>query len=533
MRLLPFTRCILLAALIGPLAAAQTSVTVQTDHGPVVGRQTDTRRFLGIPYAAPPVGDLRWKAPRPPESWTTPRDATAFGSVCPQTVIALFAQPGETPGTVKGQEDCLTLNVYTPVGATPQSQLPVMTWIHGGSFIAGSSAGYSGAELARKYGVVVVTLNYRLGALGWLSLPALSAEAGGQSGNYGLQDQQAALRWVQANVAAFGGDPDKVTVVGESAGGNSVCAHLASPQSAGLFRGAIIQSGLCTSPGNAVTLAQAETRNTRYATNLGCPATDLACLRQIGPGKLLASKVPGLRPASNLVWSPVYASAPLPLQLRDAFGSGRFNRVPVMNGTTHDEGRLFVQVASPDGKPISPVLYWGGTGLTVGLLNTSRTLARYPYRRYGTPALAFATLFTDAVFSCTALRVDQALSRSVPVYAFEFNDPQAATLIQSPGDLPGLGSHHSSSLAYAFQAPVAGLSDPALFTPAQRALSDAFSGAWMAFVKTGTPNPAGSGWTPFASARGNVQVFAPGGVQESVLFSADHQCEYWLPLDLP
>ncbi|MGY2893894.1 carboxylesterase/lipase family protein [Deinococcus sp. UYEF24] len=535
MRLFSGVRSFLLAASLGFPAYAQTAVTVQTDHGLVVGRQAEVRSFLGLPYAAPPVGPLRWRAPQPALPWTAPRDAAKFGAVCPQAVIALFALPGETPGTVKGQEDCLTLNVYAPVGTTAQSRLPVMVWIHGGSFTAGSSDSYSGAELARKYGVVVVTLNYRLGALGWLSLPALSAEANGQSGNYGLMDQQAALKWVQTNIGAFGGDPARVTLAGESAGGMSVCAHLASPQSAGLFRSAIIQSGLCTSPGNAVTLAQAEPRNARFAATLGCQATDLACLRALDPAKLL-SKVPGLRPASNLVWSPVYASASLPLQLRDAFESGRFNQVPVLNGTNHDEGRLFVQVASPDGKPISPVLYWGGTGLTVGLINTSRTLARYPYRRYSTPALAFATMFTDGVFSCTALRVDQALSRYVPVYAFEFNDPQAATLLKSPSDLPGLGSYHSSSLVYAFQAPVAGVSDPALFTPAQRKLSDAFSSAWMAFVKTGNPNPAassvGSTWERFAAARNNVQVFAPESVQESVLFAKDHQCEYWLPLDL-
>ncbi len=533
MRLVPIFQSAVLAALLSTLATAQTAVTVQTDHGPVVGRQADTRSFLGIPYAAPPVGPLRWKAPQPAAPWAAPRDASAFGNDCPQTVIALFALPGETPGTVKGNEDCLTLNVYTPTGATPGSKLPVMTWIHGGLFIAGSSSGYSGAELARKYGVIVVTVNYRLGALGWLSLPALSAEAGGQSGNYGLLDQQAALKWVQANITAFGGDPAKVTVVGESAGGMSVCAHLASPQAAGLFRAAIIQSGLCTSPGNAVTLAEAQTRNTRYASNLGCQVTDLACLRSLDPQKLLSTKVPGLRPASAQVWSPVYASAALPLQLRDAFESGRFNQVPVMNGTTHDEGRLFVQVASPDGKPISPVLYWGGTGLTVGVVNTSRTLARYPYRRYGTPALAFATMFTDAVFSCTALRVDQALSKYVPVYAFEFNDPQAATLIKSPSDLPGLGSHHSSSLAYAFQAPVAGLADSAQFTPAQRTLSDAFSGAWMAFVKTGNPNLTDNAWVPFATAQGNVHEFTPTGVQQTLNFATDHQCGYWLPLNLP
>ncbi|WP_188963231.1 carboxylesterase/lipase family protein [Deinococcus aquiradiocola] len=538
MKRFPVVHALLSAALFTGLAAAQGTalppepVTVQTDHGPVVGRQSQVRSFLGIPYAAPPVGALRWKSPQPAAPWTTPRDAAQVGSQCPQTVIALFALPGETPGTVRGKEDCLTLNVYTPAGVTPQSRLPVMTWIHGGSFITGSGGIYNGAELARKYGVVVVTVNYRLGALGWLSLPALSAEGGGSSGNYGLQDQQAALRWVQSNIAAFGGDPAKVTLAGESAGGMSVCAHLASPQSAGLFRGAIIQSGLCTSPGNAVTLAQAEARNTRAVGALGCKATDLACLRTLDLQKLLALKVPGLRPTSAQVWSPVYLSADLPLQLRDAFGSGQFNRVPVLNGTTHDEGRLFIQVASPDGKPVTPLLYWGGTGLTVGLLNTSRTLARYPYRRYGTPALAFATLFTDAVFSCTALRVNQAVSQYVPVYAFEFNDPQAVTVLKTPVDLPGLGSPHSSSLVYAFQTSIAGLADTARFTPAQRTLSDAFSGAWMAFVKTGNPNGAGSGWQAFDAARGNVQVFTPTGVQESTGFAADHQCEYWLPLDL-
>lgn len=522
----------LAAALLSSPAHAQTPVTVQTQDGPLVGRLTDTRQFLGIPYAAPPTGARRWQPPQPAAPWTAPRDASQFGPVCPQAVVALFAQPGETPGSVKGEEDCLTLNVYAPAGAAPESNLPVMAWIHGGAFTAGSSAAYDGSVLAQQRGVVVVTLNYRLGALGWLSLPALNGENAGQSGNYGLQDQQAALRWISANIRAFGGDPAKVTIAGESAGGMSVCAHLASPQSAGLFRAAIIQSGLCTSPGNAVTQAQAETRNARYVTNLGCRVTDLACLRAVDPMKLLTTSVPGLRPASALVWSPVYENRSLPRQLRDAFESGQFNRVPVMNGTTRDEGRLFVQVASPDGRPITPVVYWAGAGLTVGLANTSRTLARYPYRQYGTPALAFATLFTDAVFSCTSLRVNQALSGHVPVYAFEFNDPQAATLLKAPSDLPGLGSHHSSSLVYAFQAPVAGLSDPALFTPAQQALSDAFSGAWMQFIKTGNPNATGSAWVPFAAARGNIHEFTPTGVQQSLTFGSDHQCGYWLPLNL-
>lgn len=513
------------------LAQAQQPVTVQTDRGTVVGRQADVRTFLGIPYAAPPVGDLRWKSPQPAAAWDRPRDASQFGGECAQTVLALFALPGETPGAVKGQEDCLYLNVFAPKEATPQSRLPVMVWIHGGAYTAGSASAYDGSVLAQKNNMLVVTINYRLGALGWLALPALGAEdGGGQSGNYGLMDQQAALSWVKTNITAFGGDPTKVTIAGESAGGMSGCAHLASPASAGLFRGAMIQSGLCTSPGNSVTLAEAQNRNRKYVTNLGCKADNLACLRAAPVEKLLSTRVPGLRPAVNLVWSPVYASKLLPLTLREAFESGQFNRVPVMNGTTHDEGRLFVSVASPDGKPISPAVYWGGTGLTVGSANTTKVLKQYPYRNFGTPALAFATMFTDAVFSCPALRVNTALSKYVPVYAFEFDDPNAATIVKVPGDLPGLGSHHSSSLAYAFQSSIPGLADAADFTPAQRQLSDAFSAAWASFVKTGKPAPAD--WRPFDPARNNVQVFTPDGVQESILFSNDHRCNFWLPLDL-
>lgn len=183
-------------------------------------------------------------------------------------MLALFVLPGETPGAVKGQEDCLYLNVYAPNGATPQSKLPVMVWIHGGAYTAGSASAYDGRVLAQKNNIVVVTLNYRLGALGWLSLPALGAEdGGGQSGNYGLMDQQAALKWVQSNITAFGGDPGKVTVVGESAGGMSVCAHLASPESAGLFRGQSFRAAC------APALATASRWPTRRAATRSTPRT--------------------------------------------------------------------------------------------------------------------------------------------------------------------------------------------------------------------------------------------------------------------
>ena len=192
-----------------------------------------------------------------------------------------------------------------------------------------------------------------------------------------------------------------------------------------------------------------------------------------------------------------------------------------------------MQVAAPGGKPVSPVLYWGGAGLLVGVPKLGQALAQYPYRRYGTPALAFATLFTDAVFSCPSQAVNTALSKYVPVYSFEFSDPQAVTNIKGPPDLPGLGAFHGSSLVYAFQTPVGSAADPAAFSAAQRSLSDKFSAAWANFVKTSNPNPAGqSAWRAFDAQRGNVQVFTPGGVLESTGYSAEHKCAFWSGLGL-
>jgi len=514
-------------------ASAQQAVSVQTDQGAVIGQQTTANVFLGIPYAAPPVGPLRWKPPQPASAWTSPLDASKPGNVCPQVVQAQFVVPGQTVGQVIGNEDCLSLNVYAPPAASSGSKLPVMVWIHGGAYTLGSGGDYDASTFAQKYGVVVVTLNYRLGALGFLALPALTGEGGGASGNYGLLDQQAALKWVQTNITAFGGNPAAITIAGESAGGMSVCAHLASPVSAGLFGKAIIQSGLCTSPGNAVTQTEAATRNLKYVGKLGCTPDDLNCLRKVDISTLLKTTVPGLRTVSNLVWSPVYQTSVLPLTLQDAFAQGQFNKVPVLSGTNHDEGRLFVSVAAPDGKPVTLIKYWGAAGLLAGLTKALPVLGQYPYRTYTTPALAFATMFTDGVFSCPAITVDTALSKSVPVYAFEFNDPQAVTTQRVPVDLPGLGAHHTSSLAYVFQKPIPGIVDAYTFTPAQATLSEQFSAAWANFVKTGTPNSAGQrGWQTFDPARGNVQVFMPGGVAESTAFTADHKCGFWKTLNL-
>src|SRR5215469_802584 len=260
-----------------------------TDNGPVRGLAVGAvNEFLGIPYAAPPVGALRWQPPQPAASWSGVRDATRFGPHCPQ---------GATPfGQASTSEDCLYLNVFTPSHKQAGSHFPVMVWIHGGALITGESNDYDPSALVAD-GVTVVTINYRLGALGFLAHPAL-ADANGQSGDYGLMDQQAALRWVQRNIASFGGNPGNVTIFGESAGGLSTLSQVASPQAKGLFERAIVESGsynLTQAP-----LPDAEAAGEAFAASAGCASQTAACLRSLPVSTILASEnIAGYTPNIN------------------------------------------------------------------------------------------------------------------------------------------------------------------------------------------------------------------------------------------
>lgn len=517
-------------------AALPDGPTVKTQAGDLVGvEENHIFSFKGIPYAAPPVGDLRWKAPQSPSAWTAPRDASRFRNVCIQVATGMpEGEEDQTKGKILGNEDCLYLNVYSPNSAAPNNRLPTMVWIHGGGFVFGAGSDYDASVFAQKHGVVVVTLNYRLASLGFLALPSLKAEAGGNAGNYGLMDQQAALRWVQNNIAAFGGDPGNVTLFGESAGGMSICAQLASAAAAGLFHKAIIQSGFCTSPNNSGAAADSTKRNLEYADKLGCKDGNLACLRKIDPAKLAGQAVPGKRPLANLVWAPVYGTPLLPLPLHTAFERGSFNRVPVMSGTNHDEGRFFMSMVMPDSKPLPPFKYWAATGMLVGAKKNRTVLQKYPFRASGTPVLALATVLTDYMFSCPALNVSSDISKYVPVYAFEFNDPRAITTLKTPPGMESMGAFHSSGLVYIFQTPLAGLgADPAQFSPDQRQLSDAFSEAWATFAKTGDPNGQGQQrWRRFEPKRQNIQIFTPNGISESTDFADDHKCAFWSQLQV-
>jgi para-nitrobenzyl esterase len=331
---------------------------VQTNKGWIQGLVnplTGEREYLGIPYAAPPVGNLRWKAPQLAASWGGVRWTTSYGNACLQPGILNIA--GSTILGVNnvfnesiGSEDCLYLNVYTP-SILVGSNLPVMVWIPGGAFEFGAGS-YDPSALVEQSNEIVVTLNYRLGAFGFLALPGLSAEASnGSTGNYGLQDQQAALRWVQANIANFGGNAHNVTIFGESAGGGSACDQIASPLAAGLFQKAITESGPCEGESDfgANPLATNEQNGTTFAASVGCTGSVsavVACMRSVSASSLVvfsSFSASDLKEGTNtLPFAPTIDGSVLPTSVAAALRAGTYNHVPVLEGTNLNEAALFV-----------------------------------------------------------------------------------------------------------------------------------------------------------------------------------------------
>ncbi|MCP2357226.1 para-nitrobenzyl esterase [Nonomuraea thailandensis] len=510
MRLIPAAAILLLTTLLATPASAAASPPgqVRTDKGVVQGLVLkDRQEFKGIPYAAPPVGELRWKAPRPAAPWRGVRDATAFAGQC--------AQPASLLGSPQATyvEDCLYLNVTAPRRA---GRLPVMVWLHGGGNLYGNSTIYDGAKPAVDGGVVVVTVNYRLGVLGWLAHPALEPGERYQSGNYGLLDQQAALRWVRRNIAAFGGDPGNVTLFGESAGAADACAHLAAPAAAGLFHRAIAQSYSCAWPTR--TEQQAETAGAALAGAVGC--ADAACLRAL-PARTLVEAYQEQDP-----YAVAGADGVLPAQPRDAIASGRYNRMPVIHGNTLDEMRLFMSLQFP--QPITVEQYEGFVRETYGPA-ASAVLARYPAAGYPDLRIAIATLLTDSgssLSTCGHLDALGLFARSgVPVYGYQFADRSAPPLI----DVPGFeeGAYHASELEYLFP----GLVPGAELNAEQERLSDAMVSFWTSFAATGRPRAAG--WPRFRSP-GDVLSLAPGpGGIRTVNPAVDSNCAFWESLGEP
>jgi para-nitrobenzyl esterase len=432
------------------------------------------------------------------------------------------------------------LNVYVPHADdddAQQSKTPhlraVMVWIHGGALTFGQSDDFDGSMLATTGDVIVVTINYRLGALGFLAHPALTAESPDHaSGNYGIMDQQFALQWVQRNIIAFGGDPNKVTIFGQSAGGLSVLSHLASPRAAGLFHRAIVQSG--ASELALPTLAVGETQGVLFANAVGCPDQSAQCLRSRPVEQILAHQgdVTSVATLATPVVTPVVDGFVLPRSLQVAIATGQFNRVPVINGTNHDDARFLVAIRELAGQVVSAAQYPATVLAAFGPQAGPLVLAQYPLTNYLNADEAIAAIGTDFAFACPARLVDQALSRYVPVFAYEFNDKDAPEIFLPPVSFP-YGAAHASELQYFF--PAASLTHlpapPPQLRPDQRKLSRAMMHYWTQFAKTGDPNgPNTPAWAAYASALDEFQSLEPRFLAREFTFTPAHRCIFWTAL---
>jgi para-nitrobenzyl esterase len=462
------------------------------------------------------VGQLRWRAPQAPSSWRGVRDASQYAASCPQLPSA-FAGPGPF------SEDCLYLNVDTPT-LRRSAHRPVIVWIHGGGFTQDASRNYDGSKLAAT-GAVVVTINYRLGALGFLAHPALASWPGGAAGNYGLMDQQAALRWVQRNIAQFGGDPDNVTIAGQSAGGISVLAHLVSRGSRGLFQRAIVESGAFAL--DQQSLSDAEAAGEVLAAQAGCPDQSATCLRSLPVANLLfpGAAIPG-----------VVDGQVLTEPIGTALAHGRFARVPVLNGINTDEELLFIaglQVAVSRGtfvpvpQPVNDETTYEAaiaSVLGVSAARASVIAAEYPPAAYGGELGALTFLVSDANFACPALQVDRWTSARVPTFAYQFDDGTAPQLIAGPNSgLPPLATH-SSEIQYLFDQP--NVPFPATLNAAQESLAATMRAAWTNFAATGNPSTRAVRWPEIGQHERFLSLATLGPVLEDD-FGTSHHCGFW------
>lgn len=494
--------------------SSDSATIVQTANGKVKGMESEGARvFRGLPYAAAPVGNLRWKAPTDPQSWSSVRSATEFASTC--AAPALPDQVGIPSQDGSVNEDCLYLNVYTPKNVKPNT--PVMVFIHGGGFMVGAGSDHEAEAMAKKGEAIVVTINYRLGALGFLALPELTAENGGTSGNLGLQDQQKALRWIEKNIAKFGGNKDNVTLFGISAGGRSICEHLVAPESKGLFDRAIIQSSACVRP--VKTLATAESQGTTIAASAGCSeaATRVACLRGKTTSEILTAA------GFNIsLWGPNVDGKVISEDFTTAISAGRYYKVPIMEGTTSLEYLWHVTFGFDGvGNPVTAQQYPALVSSLFGAAKQPAILEQYPLANYDTPSLALAQLVTDVNYSCTTKQTSQLFAQRVPVYQYEFADQNAPDYLWQ-----GLrGPVHASETNYLFQPPHAVQSG--YFTYDQYKLSEKMIGYWTKFAKTGNPNREGYPQWPAFSSTGKVQKLAPNAIGASSSFATDHKCGFW------
>lgn len=467
-------------AMLSSTASGKVPLVVQTKFGPVIGALAFTghRVFKGIPYAAPPIGDLRWRAPQDPEPWKIPLLCDKFGSSCP-------SYPASTDLDLQLEtfdEDCLYLNIWTPA-ENQDSRLPVMVYVHGGSFLTGSAAKtfYNGAYLAKK-DVVVVTFNYRLGIFGFFCHPGLADhKTGGSYGNYGLLDQIAALRWVRDNISAFGGDPNRVTFFGESAGAVSVLALMSSQLSQGLYSAAIAQSGAV--PFNLMSRKDASRFWAGITGKHGIVDEEgsLDKMRSLSWEQLLrmTPSNDGMMPARStldLLCIDGYLFKDQPLEV---WRAGDQMHVPLIVGSTSDE----MGIIASDG-PKSEDEYMKALDKYFGE-HAEEIARRYPFDDTA-PGRAFATMMGDSIFSFSSYLASSLHAQAGnPVYRYVFS--YAGKLLKSAG----VGAFHSSDVLYMF-----GTVDNAAFPPQERNMARVFADYWTSFAKLGSPSPEGLPYWP-------------------------------------
>lgn len=412
MRSIPKLLCVSFAVVLVHGQSTDTlQITIRTQSGPVRGMGTDVRVFKGIPYAAPPTGERRWRPPHAPEPWTDVREATQFGPRCPQTAPARARLPGGP-----ASEDCLTLNVWTPAKSS-SDRLPVMVWIHGGGFRAGLVAlpRLDGTNLARR-GVVVVSFNYRLGALGFLAHPALSRESEHQvSGNYGLLDQITALRWVRANIAAFGGNPENVTLFGSSAGASSQGFLMVSPLSRGLFHRAIAQSLGSMAAGPKPRLRAPNYGFAAAEAHGLSVAPDIATLRALSADEVLA-RLPSGSETSSPIYVPIVDGYVVPDDPAVLMGGNRQSKVPLLTGYNADEGLFFV---SDLPKTLDEYRKFVRARYPVELVDA--VLARYPAATDAEVLLAAPLLEGESGLIAPTVLTARAVSKVSNVYMYRFS----------------------------------------------------------------------------------------------------------------
>ena len=509
----------------GPSPTDRPAGQVDTRFGPVIGTLSGGAwRFLGIPFAAPPIGPLRWREPAAPAVWTDPLRADAFGPACPQY----------DAGALVGEEDCLTLNVWAPedalAGGAPR---PVLFFIHGGGHEQGASSMlitdlplYDGRELAAGRGTVVVTINYRLGPFGFLAHPVLTAEGGAKaSGNYGALDQLGALRWVRDNIAAFGGDPGKVTVFGQSAGAVSTCRLVVSPLAAGLIQRAILMSGACV----ATALPKAEANGESVVTKLGCQgAADVpACLRAKPAGEVMATLDPadnGTDSLGRMTYDGVVDGYLLPEAPRALLASRRHNPVPVIVGSTSAEnGKSAPRIATEAEYVAAVRAYLLRSGLPTGVAD--RVLATYPAADYASPRAAYIALTGDLKFVCQA-RTDARLfaaGQGAPVFRYSFDHVAENGGAQARAN----GASHGLDLPFLF-----GVLEFAIGPiryrpgPADRAVAAAMQGYWARFAASGDPNGEGAEQWPRVVVEGDPYLTLASPVRSGDGLRTA-QCDFW------